>query len=247
MSWEGHTVLAFEDAVSGASMDFKRYAIYYTPAPGPLAEFGAAWLGWDAVQGVEVPHPVIPDLPRPITEITHTPRKYGLHATIKPPFRPQTDTDERALCTALEAFCADQPIIHLNRLSVVQLGRFLALRPVGDESLLNHMAAQAVRVFDRFRAPLTDEELTKRRAGGLTPSQDLLLQTWGYPYVMEEFRLHITLTGKLPKAEGKTLVMQLEEIMRPLLPRPFLIDGLALMGEDRSGQFHQVTRCSFSG
>ena len=228
-------------------MDFKRYAIYFTPAPGLLADFGAAWLGWDAVQGVAVPHPAIPGLPRPIAEITETPRKYGLHATIKPPFRPQADTDERALCAALEAFCADQPIIPLNSLSMAQLGRFLALRPEGDENLLNDMAAQAVRAFDRFRAPLTESELAKRRAGGLTPSQDLLLQTWGYPYVMEEFRFHITLTGKLPKPEGKALVTQLEEIMTPLLPRPFLIDGLALMGEDETGKFHQITRQSFSG
>jgi putative phosphonate metabolism protein len=228
-------------------MDFKRYAIYYTPAPGPLAEFGAAWLGWDAVQGVEVQHPAIPGLPRPISEITQTPRKYGLHATIKPPFRPQADTDEHMLCEALDAFCAGQDTIRLNSLSVAQLGRFLALRPEGDEYLLNDMAAKAVRAFDRFRAPLTEDELTNRRAGGLTPSQDLLLQTWGYPYVMEEFRFHITLTGKLPKPEGKALVMQLDEILQPLLPRPFAIDGLTLMGEDESGKFHQVTRCSFSG
>jgi hypothetical protein len=151
------------------------------------------------------------------------------------------------LCEALDAFCAGQNTIRLNSLSVAQLGRFLALRPEGDEYLLNDMAAQAVRAFDRFRVPLTENELTNRRAGGLTPSQDLLLQTWGYPYVMEEFRFHITLTGKLPKPEGKALVIQLDEILQPLLPRPFAIDGLTLMGEDESGKFHQVTRCSFSG
>lgn len=228
-------------------MDFKRYAIYYTPASGPLADFGAAWLGWDPVQGVKVQHPAIPGLPRPIDEITETPRKYGLHATIKPPFRPLAGTDESTLCTALETFCAGQPTIRHDSLNVAQLGRFLALRPEGDESLLNDMAAHAVRAFDRFRVPLSEGEIAKRRASGLTPAQDALLQTWGYPYVMEEFRFHITLTGKLPKAEGKALVTQLEEIMTPLLPRPFLIDGLALMGEDETGKFHQITRQSFSG
>jgi hypothetical protein len=25
-------------------MSFRRHAIYYTPPPGPLADFGAAWL-----------------------------------------------------------------------------------------------------------------------------------------------------------------------------------------------------------
>lgn len=228
-------------------MEFKRYAIYFTPAPGPLADFGAAWLGWDPVQGVCVAHPEIDSLPQPIAEITATPRKYGLHATIKPPFRPNAATTESALCAALEAFCADQPIITLDGLSVAQLGRFLALRPVGDTTNLNSMASKAVRAFDPFRAPLTEAELAKRRAGGLTAAQDALLQTWGYPFVMEEFRFHITLTGKLPKAEGEALVPRLEALLDPRLPWPFLIDGLALMGEDLAGHFHQVTRLSFSG
>lgn len=228
-------------------MEFKRYAVYFTPAPGPLADFGAAWLGWDPVQGVAVAHPEIDDLPRPIAEITQTPRKYGLHATIKPPFRPNAATTESALCSALEAFCAGQPVIALDGLTVAQLGRFLALRPVGDEVKLNGMADNAVRAFDPFRAPLTEDELAKRRAGGLTERQDALLQSWGYPYVMEEFRFHITLTGKMPKAEGKALVPRMETLLQPFLPQPFLVDGLALMGEDATGQFHQLTRLSFSG
>ncbi|WP_306151789.1 DUF1045 domain-containing protein [Roseovarius sp. MMSF_3281] len=228
-------------------MEFKRYAIYFTPAPGPLADFGATWLGWGPVQGITVAHPNIGDLPRPISEITQTPRKYGLHATIKPPFRPAAPTTEDALCAALEKFCTVQPVIALDGLVVAQLGRFLALRPVGDETKLNTMAANAVRAFDPFRAPLTEAELAKRRAGGLTPKQDDLLQSWGYPYVMEEFRFHITLTGKLPKAEGKALVPRLQALLNPFVPHPYLIDGLALMGEDGAGQFHQITRRTFSG
>ncbi|HKK86647.1 MAG TPA: DUF1045 domain-containing protein [Roseovarius sp.] len=228
-------------------MKFKRYAIYFTPAPGPLADFGAAWLGWNPVQGVAVAHPEIDGLPRPIAEITETPRKYGLHATIKPPFRPHAETTESALCSALEAFCAGQSVIELNGLKVAQLGRFLALRPVGDEVKLNRMANTAVRAFDPFRVPLTEDELAKRRAGGLTAAQDALLQSWGYPYVMDEFRFHITLTGKMPKAEGKALAPRMETLLQPLLPQPFLVDGLALMGEDVAGQFHQIIRLSFSG
>lgn len=228
-------------------MDFNRYAIYFTPAPGPLADFGAAWLGWDPVQGLGVDHPEVSGLPRPIAKITQTPRKYGLHATIKPPFRPGQGTTERALCAALEGLCAKQKVIEQGNLTVAQLGRFLALRPTGDERALNTMAADAVRAFEPFRAPLSDEELAKRRASGLTPAQDTLLQTWGYPYVMEEFRFHITLTGKLPKAEGKALIPRLEDILKPVLPKPFLIDGLALMGEDETGHFHQIARYSFSG
>ena len=66
---------------------FARYAVYYTPEPGPLADFGAAWLGWDIATGAEVAHPDLPGLPRPVAELTATPRKYGFHGTVKPPFR----------------------------------------------------------------------------------------------------------------------------------------------------------------
>lgn len=67
-------------------MQFRRYGLYYTPRPGALAEFGAAWLGWDPVAGQSMAHPAIDGLPRDISEITASPRKYGLHGTIKPPF-----------------------------------------------------------------------------------------------------------------------------------------------------------------
>ena len=34
----------------------------------------------------------------------------------------------------------------------------------------------------------------------LTPAQEALLMRWGSPYVMDEFRFHMTLTGRLAKA-----------------------------------------------
>ena len=34
--------------------EFRRYAIYDL-GPDPLARFGAAWLGWDAIAGVPMP------------------------------------------------------------------------------------------------------------------------------------------------------------------------------------------------
>ena len=69
---------------------FARYAVYYTPEPGPLADFGAAWLGWDIATGAEVAHPDLPGLPRPVTELTATPRKLRLsrhRETALPPGR----------------------------------------------------------------------------------------------------------------------------------------------------------------
>ena len=228
-------------------MTFTRYAIYHMPAPGPLAAFGAAWLGWDAVTGQPVPHPAIGDLPLSIDQITETPRKYGLHATIKPPFRLSHGTAEADLNSALAEFCASQPTVTLEGLELAQLGRFLALRPIGDETALNALAAATVRGLDAYRAPLTEGELTRRRAAPLSPEQDALLLQWGYPYVMEAFRFHITLTSKLPKAAARQTADILEPLLKPLLPQPYVIEDLCLVGEASDGRFHLIARHPLRG
>jgi putative phosphonate metabolism protein len=228
-------------------MEFKRYAVYYTPAPGLLADFGAGWLGWDAANGDIPPAPDVPDLPLPRDEITETPRKYGLHATIKPPFRLADGQSPEALASALARFCTQAGPVALDGLEIAQLGRFLALVPQGDTARLGGLAAVAVDSLDAFRAPPTEAELARRRAGGLSAAQDALLERWGYPYVMQEFRFHITLTGKLPKSQAAQVRDALAPHLAPLLPRPFVIDALSLVGEDTDGLFHLIHRYTLSG
>lgn len=220
-------------------MPFTRYAIYFTPAPGPLAAFGAAWLGWDPVRGAPCVHPAM-DLP--LAEITATPRKYGLHATMKPPFRLAPGQSEEALVEALGTFCAGRAPVALDTLELARLGRFLALRPVGDVRALNTLAADTVRAFEPYRAPLTEAELARRRGKGLSFGHEANLRDWGYPYVMDAFRFHITLTGDLPPDTLDMVQTALGPVLAPLLLRPFVIDALSLMGEDREGRFHLIHR-----
>lgn len=226
-------------------MEFQRYAIFYMPKPGPLATFASAWLGWDPATGSAVEHPVVAGLPMALPEITQTPRKYGFHGTIMPPFRLAEGRGAADLSLQLDAFCTDQAPLALDGLELAQLGRFLALVPVGDDAALKALAAQVVEHLDSFRAPPTPSELARRRTGGLSDVQEQLLSVWGYPYVMQEFRFHLTLTGKLPKAKATKLRQVLESMLASLLPTPFLIDGLCLMGEDRSGMFHLIRRFPF--
>ncbi|MGK7654140.1 MULTISPECIES: DUF1045 domain-containing protein [unclassified Roseovarius] len=227
-------------------MDFNRYAIYYTPT-GALARFGADWLGWDVETGKPTSPPEIDGLPAQWDEITSTPRRYGFHATIKPPFRLAEGWAETDLLTAFTTHCGLAAPVTLEGLDLAQLGRFLALVPAGDTSGLNRLAADTVRTLDAFRAPLTDADLARRRAANLTPEQDALLLQWGYPYVMDQFRCHLTLSGKLPKAQATQLRTALAPVIAPLVPRPFIIDALSLCGEDATGRFHLVHRAALSG
>ena len=228
-------------------MPFTRYAIYVTPPPGPLSDFGAAWLGWDPVTGQERPHPEIPGLPAPVRDLTETPHKYGLHATMKPPFALRSGTTGAALRDAFAAFCGTTAPVALDGLKVAPLGRFLALRPDGTETGINALAARCVRAFEPFRAPLTEDQLARRRAAGLSPDQEARLAQWGYPHVMEGFRFHITLTGPLPGPQLAGLRSLLSGHLAPLVPRPFTVDALSLMGEDAAGRFHLVHRHTLSG
>lgn len=222
---------------------FQRYAVYYTPE-GALAECGAAWLGWDVARGVYREHPKIGDLD--IAELTRTPRRYGLHGTIKPPFFLAPDGCVKTLGRELEDLCNRLAPVTLAHLQVSTLGRFIALTPVGDTKALSELAARVVIDLDHFRAPPSDEELSKRRVKVLSSSQERNLARWGYPLVMEDFRFHITLTERIKK--DKDLVVEAARTyFAPHLPVPFRINSLTFTGQDEDGMFHEIHRFSLNG
>lgn len=225
---------------------FTRYAIYYTPAPDtPLADFGARWLGWDSAHGVSRGHPDIGNLD--VAALTEKPRKYGLHGTIKPPFRLADGMTAQGLADAVADLCADAGPVTLKGLKLAQLGRFVALVPDGDVSALATLAARAVRELDQFRAPSSEAEMARRRTARLTAAQDAHLARWGYPYVLDQFRFHLTLTGPLAAHEAARVKAALTQHLATLTPAPFPVNGLTLLGEDRTGRFQQIHRYALAG
>ncbi len=227
---------------------FRRYAIYYTPAPSPLARFGAAWLGHDIASGTSVFHPQnIKGLPAAITDLTETPRRYGFHATIKPPFRLAADASPEALMDALEQFCADQPPVALDGAELARFGRFLAIAATGDTAALTRLAAHTVHQFDIFRAPPNAAEIARHQRPQISAAEAKNLRLWGYPHVMEQFRWHMTLTGKRPARETAQIQTALAPIIAPMLAPPPVIDALSLVGEDADGGFHLIHRAPLRG
>lgn len=223
-------------------MSYSRFAIYYVPPEGPLATFGATWLGWDILSGAEVPQVDVPGL----DDITMTPRKYGFHGTLKPPFRLKTGQTVEELETAVAAMARRLAPANCDGLRLTPLGRFLALMPFGALDQLRQVAEACVRDLDDFRTSASEAELTKRRDVGLSERQEALLMRWGYPYVMEEFRFHLTLTGRLPE-DALMHWMETVENVLPDLPAPFVVDQVALCGERSDGRFSLIQRYALAG
>src|SRR5262249_30766808 len=120
------------------------------------------------------------------------------------------------------------PPVHIPALKLATLGHFMALVPDGRVAALDALAADCVRDFDRFRAPPGEAELARRRAARLSARQDQLLAQWGYPYVMEEFRLHLTLTGRLTIEDQAQLAPILAPLTAPYCGAAVAIDALAV-------------------
>lgn len=227
--------------------DFRRYAVYYLPPEGPLAALGGSWLGWDCLEGREVPHPDIPDLSRKISDLTAAPRKYGFHGTIKPPFKLAEGTSFEGLAAEMDALCAGVGPVFLEGLELAALSGFVALRPVGDVAALGALAGTFVKELDAFRRPPDEAELARRRARPLTETQDANLVAWGYPYVLDEFRFHMTLTGRLPEGEAMAVIAALRPHFEPILTTPHVVGEMCLAGEAEDGRFHLIHRYALSG
>ena len=232
-------------------MRFTRYALYYVPpSDAAWAGFATRWLGWDMVAGEGVAHPTLTGLPLSPGEITQSPRKYGLHGTIKPPFRLADNMQQRDLETACEQLCLTLAPVALGPLRLTRLGRFLALCPVPNPRRSPALAALAetcLRGLDHFRAPLSDAELAARRARPLTKAQAENLTNWGYPHVLGEFRFHITLSGRLAKPDLVVVEKVLQSALVPLLPEEVILGDLALVGEGPEGRFHLIRRFELLG
>ena len=174
----------------------QRAAVYYSPpAADPLWAAAAHWLGRDAQTGAAVPQPDLPD----IAAITADPRGYGFHATLKPPMRLAGEWREFLL--AAEALAEGIAPFTLPRLAVADLHGFLALRETAPCDALHALSDACVTQLDGFRDPPDEAELARRRKSGLSPEAEANLLRWGYPYVLDTWRFHMTLTRRLTAEE----------------------------------------------
>ncbi|MDQ0999477.1 putative phosphonate metabolism protein [Phyllobacterium ifriqiyense] len=219
-----------------------RYAIYFTPpSSDPLLKVAANWLGRNAFTGQPVRPPQIRNLAHEeVTKLTESARRYGFHATLKAPFHLAEGVEERELLSALMHFASSMRPVEIPKLKIANLDGFFALVPEEPVAKLNQLANDIVVAFDRFRAPPSVAEIARRNPEKMSVSERRNLEQWGYPYVFDDFRFHMTLTNPVAEQEREKIAQMLSEFLEPVLEEPVEINNIALFIEAEPGAPFEV-------
>lgn len=229
-----------------------RYAIYLAPPPdSALWRFGSDVIGRDAASGApSAPFALEGFNAERWRGMTAEPRRYGFHATIKAPFRLRENERFEDLCEAAATLAAAQAPFELRplRISTIAPGAdraFVAVTPSTRSEALARLESEVVRALDRFRAPLTEAERARRNPERLSPRQRDLLERWGYPYALEEFRAHFTLTDAITDFAPVAAALA-REFARRVAPPSLTVDALVLFAQlQPGGDFTILSRFPF--
>jgi uncharacterized protein DUF1045 len=210
-----------------------RYAIYYTPQPGTaLAAFGRSWFG-RANDGVTLQAFSDAGLSgTSFAKLAVSPGRYtGLHALFRAPFALRDGFGPDAVKARLASFAGRRKPLDTGPLTLSRSGRFLVLRPVEATPSLDWLAAQCVAAFEDFAAPPTDTEREEYASPKLSDYQRLLLESFGDPYVLSEYRFSITLTGPLDATHLERVAQALWPVLEEICATGVTVDGLSLFGD----------------
>jgi len=227
-----------------------RYAIYFVPdAQSELYRCGSAILGYDCHTGAVIDFPDALKCGAPDwRQLTSEPRRYGFHATLKAPFRLCEPHSEAQLIEALHDFVRRHDAVHIAKPAVRLLDGFVAIVPSEPMPALDALAASCTTAFDCFRAPLSPQERDRRMAAGLSERQIENLDRWGYPYVLADFRFHMTLTGTLEVPWREKRLGLLSTCVQHMGGgRPFAVDRLALVKQDTPQDYFKVVSQAMLG
>ncbi|MCP1470442.1 hypothetical protein J3E64_002130 [Sphingobium sp. OAS761] len=157
--------------------------------------------------------------------------RYGWHGTICPPFQLGEGLTPAHLLTTVQLLANSIAPFDLA-VAPTWFRGFIALRPaLGDgDDWMGTIASQALQRLFPLRRPLSPSETERRRTPELTKRQGELLTRWGYPYVLDEFLFHMTLTDPVADPEEvRALIGWWQKQCDRLGPVPF--DNLALFVE----------------
>lgn len=212
-----------------------RYALYLAPT-GLWREHGSRWLGRCADTGEALPP--LPDQPAESRAWTEAPRHYGLHATLKPPFRLSPGASPQQVDAAARRLAEGNAPFSLE-LECEPLRGFLAWRIAASDApgraRIQTLAEAAVRDLDSLRAPATPEEIARRQPQSLSLAQQSMLARWGYPYVFDTYVFHITLTGKLQDDALAQAQAGIATFAQPLRGQAMYVPGISVYVQSAPG------------
>jgi hypothetical protein len=216
-----------------------RFALYYAPAAAsPWWSAGCRWLSRDPESGAALTPPVVHALAERSTDVptlARAPRRYGWHGTLVAPARGAEGIAFDAIVDHARRWARQQRPFDLA-VDVAALERFVAIRPATDEgaAAMRALAGSALHAFAHLRARPSETEQRRRLETNLTARQRELLDQWGYPYVLDEFRFHMTLSDSIEAPERQAMIDWWRQRLPELGSLP--IHGAALYVEPRPGE-----------
>lgn len=227
-----------------------RYAIYFAPAKeSSWWAFAAHWLGRNEFDDRPLTLPQTSQFaPDELLAVTAEPRRYGFHATLKAPFRLGDNYRLDDLIQRTQTLATKLARIPLGPLQARSLGKFVALVPEQTPDALAALAEACVVELDDLRAPLSEQDLARRQSGPLDARELALLQRYGYPYVLERFRFHLTLSGPADQSTQQRVVDAVQAQVSQLnAAAPLVLDRLCLFVEPTPGaSFRRVADVALS-
>ncbi len=199
-----------------------------------LYRFGASIIGYDCYTGGDVPFAGGLEIEsKTWTELTEDPRRYGFHATLKAPFYLSPSCTEAQLSNAIANFALLARTAPTFKPTIRLLKDFIAIVPRRRQSGIDKLASDCVTLFDAYRAPMSPQERARRVAAGLNAGQIGHLDRWGYPYLFDDFRFHLTLSGRISVERRDVVMAALEKLFaRTCGDTPIAVDQLTLLRQD---------------
>lgn len=221
----------------------ERYAIYYAPpATGALWERAALWLGRDAATGVTFDGPVAGMDRDRLLNFTAAPNRYGFHATLRAPMHLAEGVTGHDLAETVAAFARDNEPLGIGPMTIAMIDGFLAIVPQQQGRDLTAFAQDLVEAVEPLRAPLAEKEQARRASDPrLSARHRALIEAYGYPYLAEEFRFHMTLTDRLDPDAVDEITAAARTWFAPVIEEASRLDGLSIFTEPEPGHVFRRT------
>ena len=127
------------------------------------------------------------------------------------------------------------------------LSGFIALRESVPCPELQALCDACVLGTDRHRLQPGADELVKRRKAGLSARQEAMLHRWGYPYVLEDWFFHVTLSRRLESAEMARILPKAAAYFEPVLSVKRCVGTLSVCTQRDGGAFLVAERLVLGG